>query len=214
MRLRLVLMFLLFSRVALADMIPPMPPMTCAKGSSPTNSHNGAYCNPNNCTSNTDCETGKVCQLQGLCISFSTYYARSGGQFVRDSAGDACSAKKACSYGECEVVMRCVPKGTKATAGPENRLTPPDPNAPTKTPEPDKLPDPLPDPKTPETQPEPPDSQPDATPDSTPTKVNPPTKVEKGRCSASPTDELSASFVGLFLAFALFTRRRSNQSVR
>jgi hypothetical protein len=211
--MRWLLLFSLFiSRLAFADKIPPMPPMDCATGARATSSHSGTYCSPTGCQSSEDCEEGQVCQQQGLCINFSTYNTRNGKPAVRSKAGDNCSAKKACTSGECEVVKRCVPKGTKATPGPENKLTRPTPEEinGTKTPEPETDPEPEPDPKTPEPEPQP-DSQPESAPESTPTKAQPPTKVDKGRCSVSPADTLSASWVGLFLAFSLIlARRRAN----
>lgn len=200
MRLWFVLAFSIVSGgLALADMVPPMMPIKCATGSYATQDHDYTYCRPTSCQKNEDCEKGQECQPQGLCIVFSERYGRPGNLYIHESAGDACSSKKACSYGECETIKRCVPKGTKASTDPENKLSPP-----VKTPK-----TPTPEPKTPEPQPETPESQPESAPESTPAKTPPPpTKVDKGRCSVSPVGDISGSLVSLVLFFSLLLLRR------
>ena len=203
----ILLSLLCSSGVALADMIPPMPPMTCAKGSSPTQSHDGAYCYPSTCNDNNDCEKGNVCQLQGLCISLSTHTDRTQQEYTNKSAREVCSnenAAKTCGANSCEVVKRCVPKGTKATPGPETPITIPD-----KQPKQPEVQDP---PKKPEPVSQPtPDSEPtaDSQPDSPTKRTEPPAKIEpKGRCAVSPAESLDASVVALFFAFSLLLARR------
>jgi hypothetical protein len=177
MQVRLFFLLFFISRgIVFADAIPPMPEMKCDLGARWGIDHGGGSCYPTYCQTNDQCNTGEVCQPQGLCVIFTLRTARSGDPYVDSSAYDTCDAKKVCSSGQCEVVKRCVPNGTKATPGAENRLTPPDTSM--------------------------------KTPDSTPTKVNPPTKVDKGRCAVSPVGELDVLGVLLFAFSLLLLRRR------
>jgi hypothetical protein len=214
MRAKVLFLFcLLYGGVAFADMVPPMPEMKCDLGARWGTDHGGGGCYPTTCSKSEDCGKGETCQLQGLCISFETKYGRPNGTpYIESSAYGTCDSKKACTSGQCEVVKRCVPKGTKATPGPENKLTPPDPFRPEDRLPPDpvtKDPEPQPQPKIPETQPDPqPDSQPDATPENTPTKVPPPTKVDKGRCSVSPVGDFSLLWMPLLMFFSVLLLRR------
>ena len=196
----MLLCFILPGGLAFADMIPPPPPdMGCATGAYPASSHDAEYCYPSTCEKTDDCKKGQVCQPQGICIIVTTHMSRNTQFYSRKEAGAACSAKAACAAGACEVVKRCVPKGTKASTDPENPI----PDVPLEDPFPPLSKDPKP-PKTPPDPPKTPESQ----PKSTPTLNEPPTKVDMGRCSVSPAADPSSSMVALAFAFSLLLARR------
>ena len=184
----LCLFFLFPAAFAFADMIPEMPPQNCAPGSVDSQSHEGSYCRPLDCTSDAQCGKELVCQSQALCIYTTTYYARPDGREAkRSSAAGACSKEKACTVGACETAKRCVPKAGASAKPPE--ITPDNP------------------PKvTPESQPEgTPDSQPEATPQTPPTKVAP-----SGRCSVeAASGTMTEALLGLSFLLMLGYRRRA-----
>jgi hypothetical protein len=190
MRAYFLVLSVLLPALVFADMIPDYPPIQCPAGSYESQSHNGPYCSPSSCKTDSNCQNGATCQSQGLCIISTKQYGR-GGEYTQKSAGEVCNAQKACSSGTCEVVKRCISKEAPATKEPEVIVTPP-----VTTPENNP---------TPESQP---DSVPESTPSATPT--TPPTKVTpKGRCSVSPAENFSPSLLVLCLGFFLVLRRRS-----
>ena len=195
-RLQQLLLLCLFpSVVAFADMIPEMPPMTCAVGSTESQSHEGTYCRPLTCKSDTECEKTQVCQAQGLCITNSTYYGRPDGRkLTREAAGETCSDTKSCAAGSCTIAKRCVPKGS--------------PKAPEVTP-PQK--DPISPPVDPPDSKPTPDSEP--VPDSQPTPNPTPNKIEPSRCSVeAASDSSGAVLFGLSLFGLVFVSRKRRVS--
>jgi hypothetical protein len=151
----LVALGLLMSLTAFADKVPPAPE-DCPPGSTGDTGHEGPHCIPLDCTADSDCKDGKVCQERPLCIEkkmLTPGRSRTPFEYVfvyaTCEAGEKCSGAATCTTGK-----RCV-----AAAAPKNPPADP-PKDPPKDP-----------PATASAQP--------------PANVTPPV-TQKGGCSTSP----------------------------
>jgi MYXO-CTERM domain-containing protein len=130
-RFSLLVFFSLWSFVAFADRVPPAPEV-CPPGSIGDTGHEGPHCVPLDCTADSDCKDGKVCQEQPLCIE--EKMLAPGDDPVKRKylfVYEACTAGAKCSEAgaSCLTGKRCVsPK-----AAPQTPTKPPASN-PTQTP--------------------------------------------------------------------------------
>jgi uncharacterized protein (TIGR03382 family) len=108
----LLLIALLLPAVALADAVPG-PPENCPRGATGTTSHEGTWCAPTTCASDTDCWEGRCTQDIGLCVTSQQIPCGGRGgwdpncKVTQSIAHRTCRSDKDCATGTCEVASRC-----------------------------------------------------------------------------------------------------------
>lgn len=96
---------------AFADVVPD-PPMNCVDGSIGTTGHCGPYCVPTVCTTDADCDEGKVCKDTDLC----TEKVDCGGGYTFTEVTAECA--EACPSGSaCTIQKVCVTPSSGTTGG-------------------------------------------------------------------------------------------------
>lgn len=90
---------LLAAPPARADVVPE-PPMDCLDGTVGETCHGGPYCAPDTCTTDAECDAGKVCKDRDLCTATIDCGGMGGPApttEVTASCGEACPAGDTCS---------------------------------------------------------------------------------------------------------------------
>lgn len=125
-------LLLLLCADAHADKVMP-PPEDCPVGSEGESSHAGPYCRPLDCGSDTDCEGGRVCREQPLCMKTRAYRERHDNQeHTRQEVTGVCGEGGAClDPSSCQAGKRCV-----AAAAAPSPATPPPASRPQPAPAP------------------------------------------------------------------------------
>ena len=104
-----------------ADAVSP-PPDDCPAGSEGTASHCGAYCRPIACNDDSDCDDGKSCLEQSLCIyqiegPCGGWIPQDAGVEYYDAVNGICSDGAACNSGQCQAIKVCAAAGTTGSSG-------------------------------------------------------------------------------------------------
>lgn len=117
----LSLALLLSPAIAGADAVSP-PPEDCPAGSEGNASHCGPYCRPISCNDDSDCDDGKSCTEQSLCIyqiegPCGGWVPQDAGVEYYDAVNGVCSDGAVCNSGQCQVIKVCTAAGTAGSSG-------------------------------------------------------------------------------------------------